>query len=72
MRNFWIGRRSVEIERPLLLSSYGSGPKMNKFTTVYVLSYRSSYNSHFLSDFAQIWYEFTLGAYLGISVKTFV
>jgi hypothetical protein len=43
---FFIGPNILEMQNLPLLSSYGSGPKMVLFTTVYVLYYRLTCTAH--------------------------
>jgi hypothetical protein len=43
---FFIGLNILKIQNLSLLSSYGSGPKMAYFTTVYVLYYRLICTAH--------------------------
>jgi hypothetical protein len=72
MCTFVIWRYILEIQNLLLLSySYGSGPKMVVFTSVYVLFFGSTCTAHLRSNFAQIWCAFILRAYLKITEKMF-
>jgi hypothetical protein len=68
---FHLGPNILEIQNLPLLSSYGSGPKIVYFTTVYVLYYRLTCTAHLKSNFAKIWCASIFVAYLGISDKTF-
>jgi hypothetical protein len=60
------------IQNLVLFSSYGSGPKMVEFTSVYVLCFGSTCTAYLLSYYAQIWYAFILRAYLEITQKMFI
>jgi hypothetical protein len=63
------------IQNLVLFSSYGSGPKMVEFTSVYVYAFSVCFGStctaHLLSNYAQIWYAFILRAYLEITEPMF-
>jgi hypothetical protein len=61
--------KSEIIQNLPLFSSYGSGPKMVKFTSVCVLGYGSTCTAHLQFNFAQIWCAFILRAYLEITEK---